>query len=137
MADFDYDVLIVGSGFGGGVAALRAAEKGYRVGAMQAGKRWHDEDIPKGQWHLRGFPWFPTAELYGIRRVEYVDDVLVPSGAGVGGGSTSTPTRCTSPRSSSSTLLSGRASPTGPTNWPLLRPGDADARRCALPVPAH
>ncbi|WP_433167129.1 GMC oxidoreductase [Kribbella sp. CA-247076] len=87
MAGFDYDVLIVGSGFGGSVSALRAAEKGYRVGVLEAGRRWNDADIPKSQWHLPGFLWFPAAELYGIQRVEYLDDVLVLSGAGVGGGS--------------------------------------------------
>lgn len=50
MARFDYDLVIIGSGFGGSVAALRAAEKGYRVGVMEAGRRWKDEDIPKTQW---------------------------------------------------------------------------------------
>ena len=90
MASFDYDVVIIGSGFGGSVAALRAAEKGYRVGVMESGKRWNDGDIPKSQWHLLGFPWFPAAELYGIQRVEYLDDVLVLCGAGVGGGSRAT-----------------------------------------------
>ena len=87
MATFDYDVVIVGSGFGGSVAALRAAEKGYRVGIMESGRRWKDEDIPKTQWDLPGFLWFPAAELYGIQRIEYLDDVLVLCGAGVGGGS--------------------------------------------------
>jgi choline dehydrogenase-like flavoprotein len=86
MAGFDYEVLIIGSGFGGSVAALRAAEKGYRVGVLESGRRWKDEDIPKTQWDLPGFLWFPAAELYGIQRIEYLDDVLVLCGAGVGGG---------------------------------------------------
>jgi cholesterol oxidase len=87
MAKFDYDVVIIGSGFGGSVAALRAAEKGYRVGVMEAGRRWKDQDIPKTQWNLPHFLWFPAAELYGLQRIEYLDDVLILSGAGVGGGS--------------------------------------------------
>ena len=77
MASFDYDVVIIGSGFGGSVAALRAAEKGYRVGVMEAGRRWNDEDIPKTNWDLKDYLWFPAAEMYGIQRVEYLDDVLV------------------------------------------------------------
>ncbi|MBV9889727.1 MAG: GMC family oxidoreductase [Rhizobacter sp.] len=84
---FDYDVLVIGSGFGGSVAALRAAEKGYRVGVMEAGRRWNDEDIPKTNWDLRHYLWLPAAELYGIQRIEYLDDVLILCGAGVGGGS--------------------------------------------------
>jgi len=87
MASFDFDVMIIGSGFGGSVAALRAAEKGYRVGVMEAGRRWKDEDIPKTQWDLPHFLWQPEAEMYGIQRIEYLDDVLILSGAGVGGGS--------------------------------------------------
>jgi cholesterol oxidase len=87
MASFDYDVVIIGSGFGGSVAALRAAEKGYRVGVMESGRRWKDEDIPRTQWDLPHFLWMPAAELYGIQRIEYLDDVLILSGAGVGGGS--------------------------------------------------
>jgi choline dehydrogenase-like flavoprotein len=87
MAAFDYDVVIIGSGFGGSVAALRAAEKGYRVGVMEAGRRWRDQDIPKTNWDFKHYVWFPAAELYGIQRIEYLDDVLVLCGAGVGGGS--------------------------------------------------
>ena len=87
MSGFDYDVLIVGSGFGGSVAALRAAEKGYRVGVMESGRRWPDKDIPKTQWNLPHFLWFPALELYGLQRIEYLDDVLILCGAGVGGGS--------------------------------------------------
>ena len=82
MASFDYDVVIIGSGFGGSVAALRAAEKGYRVAVMESGRRWKDEDIPKTQWDLPHFLWLPAAEMYGIQRMEYLDDVLI-LGAGV------------------------------------------------------
>jgi len=87
MASFDYDVVIIGSGFGGSVAALRAAEKGYRVAVMESGRRWKDEDIPKTEWDLARFLWQPEAEMYGIQRIEYLDDVLILSGSGVGGGS--------------------------------------------------
>lgn len=87
MAAFDYDVLIIGSGFGGSVAALRAAEKGYRVGIMESGKRWKDEAIPRSNWDLKDYVWLPAAEMYGIQRIEYLDDVLILCGAGVGGGS--------------------------------------------------
>jgi choline dehydrogenase-like flavoprotein len=59
MASFDDDVVIIGSGFGGSVAALRAAEKGCRVGVMESGGRWKDEDLPESQWHLLDFLWFP------------------------------------------------------------------------------
>ena len=84
---FDYDIIVIGSGFGGSVAAMRATEKGYRVGVMEAGKRWRDEDIPKTSWDIRKFAWQPEAEMYGIQRMEFLDDVLVLCGAGVGGGS--------------------------------------------------
>jgi cholesterol oxidase len=87
MPGFDYDVLIIGSGFGGSVAALRAAEKGYRVAVMEAGRRWKDEDLPRNNWDLKDYVWFPAAEMYGIQRLEYLDDGLILCGAGVGGGS--------------------------------------------------
>jgi cholesterol oxidase len=87
VARFDYDAVVISSGFGGSVAALRAAEKGYRVGVTESGRRRKDEDIPKTQWDLAHFIGFPGAELYGVERIEYLDDVLVLSGAGVGGGS--------------------------------------------------
>ena len=69
MTGFDYDVLIIGSGFGGSVAALRAAEKGYRVGVMESGRRWKDEDIPKTQWDLPGFLWFPGVQVHELHEV--------------------------------------------------------------------
>jgi cholesterol oxidase len=84
---FDYDVIVVGSGFGGSVAALRATEKGYRVGVLEAGKRWNDRDLPTTSWDIRKFVWQPEAGMYGIQRIEFLDDVFVLCGAGVGGGS--------------------------------------------------
>lgn len=87
MAGFDYDVIVIGSGFGGSVAAMRAAEKGYRTAVIEAGKRWPDEELPKTNWRLDKFVWEPSIELFGIQRVRYLTDVIVLGGAGVGGGS--------------------------------------------------
>ena len=84
---FDYDVAVIGSGFGGSVAALRLTEKGYRVGVLEAGRRYTDDTLPKSSWNLRRFFWFPTLGLRGIQRLSLLRDVLVLSGAGVGGGS--------------------------------------------------
>ena len=84
---FDYDVLVIGSGFGGSVAALRLTEKGYRVGVLEAGRRFTNETLPKTSWDLRSFLWAPHLGLYGIQRITLVNDVLILSGAGVGGGS--------------------------------------------------
>ena len=84
---FDYDVAVIGSGFGGSVAALRLTEKGYRVGVMEAGRRYRDDTLPKTSWNLRKFFWFPRLGLRGIQRLTLLRDVLILSGAGVGGGS--------------------------------------------------
>jgi cholesterol oxidase len=87
MASFDYDVIIIGSGFGGSVAALRAVEKGYSVAVLEAGRRWSDATLPKTSWDVPKFAWQPELELFGIQRIRYLDDVIVLSGSGVGGGS--------------------------------------------------
>jgi cholesterol oxidase len=86
-AAFDYDVAIIGSGFGGSVAALRLTEKGYRVGVLEAGRRFGPEDYAVRNWNLRRYLFFPKLGLRGIQRLSLLDDVLVLSGAGVGGGS--------------------------------------------------
>ncbi len=83
----EYDVLVVGSGFGGSVAALRLVEKGYRVGVLEAGRRFAPEDFPKTSWRVRRFLWSPRLGCRGIQRLTLLRDVLVLSGAGVGGGS--------------------------------------------------
>ena len=137
MASFDYDVVIIGSGFGGSVAALRAAEKGYRVGVMEAGRRWKDEDIPKTNWDLKHYLWFPAAEMYGIQRIEYLDDVLILCGAGVGGGSHVYGNTLIRPAEAVLRCAGmGRHHRLGRRAGALLRPGEADARRRSLPVHA-
>ncbi|MFV0259594.1 MAG: GMC oxidoreductase [Acidimicrobiales bacterium] len=87
MADFEYDVLIIGSGFGGSVSAFRAAEKGYTVGVLEAGRRWTDDTVPKSSWDLKDYVWMPELELFGMQRIELLDDVSIVCGSGVGGGS--------------------------------------------------
>ena len=83
----DTDVLVIGSGFGGSVAALRLSEKGYRVTVLEAGRRFEDEDFAKTSWDLKNFLWAPKAGMYGIQRIHMLKDVMILAGAGVGGGS--------------------------------------------------
>ena len=85
---YDYDWLIVGSGFGGSVSALRLAEKGYRVGVLEQGRRYADEDYAATTWQLRRWLWAPALGLRGIFRMTPFKDVLIASGTAVGGGST-------------------------------------------------
>jgi cholesterol oxidase len=87
MTDFDYDVVVIGSGFGGSVAALRAAEKGYRVGVIEAGRRFTNDTLPETSWDLKNFLWAPAVGWMGIQKITPLTDVVCLSGAGVGGGS--------------------------------------------------
>lgn len=87
MTDFDADVAIIGSGFGGSVAALRLVEKGYKVVVIEAGSRYKDEDFAKTSFQLKKFLFFPRLGLKGIQRIDLLRNVMVMSGAGVGGGS--------------------------------------------------
>ncbi|MFI6260814.1 FAD-dependent oxidoreductase [Micromonospora sp. NPDC051006] len=90
-----YDVLVIGSGFGGSVTALRLAEKGYSVGVLEAGRRFADDEFPQTSWRARRFLWAPRLGCYGIQRITLLraadrragGGVLVLSGTGVGGGS--------------------------------------------------
>jgi cholesterol oxidase len=83
----DYDVLIIGSGFGGSVSALRLTEKGYSVGVLEAGRRFADAEFAKTSWNLRKFLWAPKLGMYGIQRIHLLRNVMILAGAGVGGGS--------------------------------------------------
>jgi cholesterol oxidase len=102
MDDLDYDVIVIGSGFGGSVSALRLAEKGYRVAVIEAGQRFDDpasadprerhRALPRTSWHTRRYLWAPALGLTGIQRIHLLRGrrgarVLVLAGAGVGGGS--------------------------------------------------
>ncbi|HEY6771242.1 MAG TPA: FAD-binding protein, partial [Solirubrobacterales bacterium] len=83
----DYDWIVIGSGFGGSVAALRLAEKGYRVAVLECGRRYRDEDFAESTWNLRRYYWMPKIGLRGIFRMTVFKDVFIVSGSGVGGGS--------------------------------------------------
>ncbi len=83
----DYDVLVVGSGFGGSVTALRLVEKGYRVGVLEAGRRFADDELPETSFDVRRFLFAPALGCYGIQRIHVLRNCLVLAGAGVGGGS--------------------------------------------------
>ncbi|WP_317444936.1 GMC family oxidoreductase [Streptomyces collinus] len=84
---YDYDVLVIGSGFGGSVSALRLTEKGYSVGVLEAGRRFTRDSLPKNSWDLKNYLWAPKLGMYGIQRIHLLGNVMVLAGAGVGGGS--------------------------------------------------
>lgn len=84
---YDYDVIVIGSGFGGSVSALRLTEKGYRVGVLEAGRRFTRETLPKNSWDTKNYLWAPALGLYGIQRIHVLSNVMILAGAGVGGGS--------------------------------------------------
>jgi cholesterol oxidase len=83
----NFDVAVIGSGFGGSVAALRLSEKGYKVLVIESGARFEDKDFAKNSFDLKKFLFFPKLGLKGIQRIDLLKNVLVMSGAGVGGGS--------------------------------------------------
>jgi len=85
--ELDFDWIVIGSGFGGSVSALRLAEKGYRVAVLESGRRYEDEDFAKTTWNARRYYWLPRLGLRGIFRMTLFKDVFVVSGCGVGGGS--------------------------------------------------
>jgi len=85
--DYDYDWLIIGSGFGGSISALRLAQKGYKVGVLECGRRFEDEDFAKTTWEASKYYWMPKFGMKGIFRLTLFKDVFVASGCGVGGGS--------------------------------------------------
>jgi len=86
-AENTYDYIVVGSGFGGSVSAMRLSEKGYRVLVLEEGNRWEDKDFPKTNNNVFRFFWFPKLFCRGIQRIDFFRHTAVLSGSGVGGGS--------------------------------------------------
>lgn len=82
-----FDYVIVGSGFGGSVSAMRLTEKGYRVLVLERGKRYNAEDFPKTNWNVPKFLWMPALRCFGFMGLNFLNDMLILNGSGVGGGS--------------------------------------------------
>jgi cholesterol oxidase len=82
-----FDYVVIGSGFGGGVSAMRLAEKGYRVLVLERGKRFEDKDFPRSNWNVRKFLWLPALRFFGIQQISLLNGVMVLRWSGVGGGS--------------------------------------------------
>jgi cholesterol oxidase len=87
MTKAAFDYVIIGSGFGGSVSALRLTEKGQRVLVLERGRRWHDQDFPSTNWTIWKYLWLPALRCFGILQISPFKDVFVLHGSGVGGGS--------------------------------------------------
>jgi cholesterol oxidase len=87
LMELDYDYIIIGSGFGGSVSALRLSEKGYKVLVIEKGKWFKAEDFPKTNWNLKKWLWEPKLRFNGFFKMTFLNHVTVLSGVGVGGGS--------------------------------------------------
>ncbi len=82
-----FDYIVIGSGFGGSVSAMRLAEKGYSVLVIEKGKRWQANDFPKTNWNIRKYQWLPLLKCFGFQKLTFFREVFIISGVGVGGGS--------------------------------------------------
>ena len=82
-----YDYIIIGSGFGGSVSALRLSEKGYKVLVIEKGRWWKPKDFPKTNWNLKKWLWLPSLRFFGFFKLTFLRHVGILSGVGVGGGS--------------------------------------------------
>jgi cholesterol oxidase len=129
-----YDVVVVGSGFGGSVAALRLTEKGYRVGVLEAGRRFGQYDFPRTSWDVRRYLWAPRVGCHGILRLTRLRHAFVLSGAGVGGGSLVYANVLAEPRDADPALAPHVATVKrmlGATRVPFETPADAVVKHVA------
>jgi len=128
----DYDYIVIGSGFGGSVAALRLAQKGYRVLVLEQGRRFNPEDFPKSNWNLAKYFWLPALGLRGIQAMTLLKDVFILHGTGVGGGSLVYANNLLTPPES---VLTDPAWGSG--NWTeILEPYYAEAKRMLGATPS-
>src|SRR6266851_2566081 len=82
-----FDAVVIGSGFGGSVSAMRLAEKGYRVLVLERGQRYRDQDFARSNWAVWKYLWLPAARCFGILQISPFRHMIVLHGSGVGGGS--------------------------------------------------
>lgn len=82
-----FDYIVIGSGFGGSVSAMRLSEKGYKVLVIEKGKRWRNEDYARTNWNVAKYLWMPLVKCFGIQKLTFFRQVFILSGVGVGGGS--------------------------------------------------
>ena len=87
VGDETYDFVVIGSGFGGSVSAMRLSEKGYRVLVLERGKRFDSQDLPQTNYNIRKYLWMPLLHCFGIMGINLLDDIMILNGSGVGGGS--------------------------------------------------
>jgi cholesterol oxidase len=121
-----FDFVVIGSGFGGSVSAMRLAQKGYRVLVLERGRRFRDQELPQSSWRLTRYLWAPAVRCYGILEISPFRDVLVLHGSGVGGGSLGYANVLMEPDERSFTAPAWREL----ADWrSLLRPHYATARR--------
>ncbi len=84
---FDFDFIVIGSGFGGSVSALRLVEKGYKVAVMEMGRRWTPDNLPRTSWSIHRWFWRPNLGLRGFFNMRFFRHVTILHGCAVGGGS--------------------------------------------------
>ncbi len=87
MSEHVTDYLVIGSGFGGSVSAMRLAEKGYSVTVLEKGRHYRSQDFPLTNWNTRKYLWIPLLKCFGFQKLTFFKDVFILSGVGVGGGS--------------------------------------------------